>query len=84
MLTYDQVSSMISRSLQEHLDREDPYFLRDIYISVSRTRGSDLFDSELEFLWLHEMAFIFDDENLSKLINIQNKMAWTLYGGRAA
>ncbi len=84
MLTYTQVDSMIRHLLQVHLDRDDPYFLRDVYISVSRSRGSNLYDSELEFLWLHEMAFIFDDESLYRLINMQNQMAWSQFPDQVA
>lgn len=81
MYTYEQVWSMIGYILQGHLELDNPYQVRDIYIASSRRNGNELRDEELEFMWLEDIAGTFKDNTLLELTGIQNEMSWDLYGG---
>lgn len=82
MYTYKQVCSMITSRLIKQLEISEPYFLRDDFIRESRRKGSNLWESELEVMWLNMIADCFDDNVLRALSETRNQMyaAYEQYG----
>ncbi|MBT7567299.1 hypothetical protein HN630_00150 [archaeon] len=76
-MTYQEICQAIFERLQILLEMEYPLFLLDEYISASRKKGSDLWDSELEELWLNMIADCFDDDSLRSLTKTRTEIYYT-------
>ena len=76
MFSYEEICLMITCRLQQLLTTDEPYELRDEFIRASKRKGSDLYDSELEEMWLLKMAEIFEDSTLGSLIETRTEMYW--------